>query len=215
MELEDALTRLNSLLPLKARQERLSPALRSMHRLVLESLVTQGRPPSDDELRHVSMGEDVLISLRHLGTEDLVVLDKSGKRPLGAYPMTSERTSHVIRIKDRSIFAMCALDAVSVAPMFDSEVRINSSCHVTQTPIVIRMRGSEILRPEPSEDVTIGIRWQKPTAVAAHSLCREMVFLKDRPTAIAWQAGDNQDIVLFSLPQAVQFGKAFFRPLLL
>lgn len=215
MELEDALARLNALLPLKARQQHLSHALQSMHRQVMLSLIMQGRPPTLDELRQASGQDDVFGALQRLGEEDLVVLDDNSGLPLGAYPVTSETTPHCLRINTHDIFAMCALDAISVAPMFDSEVWIHSSCHISQTPIVIQMRGSEILQQQPGDDVMIGIRWQMPTQVAAHSLCMQMVFLKDRTTAIAWQANDNQGIALFSLPQAVQFGMAFFKPLLL
>lgn len=42
----------------------------------------------------------------------------------------------------------------------------------------------------------------------------EMVFLKDRRTAQAWQAEDIANISLFNLYDAVAFGKAFFIPLL-
>ena len=51
MEIQAALARLNSQLPLKARQDRLPATLKSMHRQVLRSLVTQGRPPSEAELK--------------------------------------------------------------------------------------------------------------------------------------------------------------------
>ena len=142
------------------------------------------------------------------------ILDAEGKRPLGAYPVTSERTPHKITVHGHSIHAMCALDAVSVAPMFDEDVVIESSCHVSKTPIIIHMHGNDILEVQPGADVTIGICWQMPSAVAAHSMCMQMVFLKDRQTALAWQQGDTENISLFSLPDAVAFGKAFFLPLL-
>jgi hypothetical protein len=214
MELEAALARLNSQLPLKARREHLPPALKAMHQRILASLVTQGRPPTEDELEHIVGKSEVRTGLQQLAAEDLVVLDQDTGLPLGAYPLTTECTPHRIRVNGQSIFAMCALDAVAVAPMFNTEVQIDSSCHVTHTPIMIRMRGSEILAQEPGRDVTVGIRWQMPTAVAAHSMCMQMLFLKDRPTALAWQAGDTENIALFALAEAVQFGKAFFLPLL-
>lgn len=215
MDLQTALTRLNAQLPLKARQENLSPVLRDMHRLVLECLVIRGRPPHEEEFRRVAEGADVLDCLRHLGAKDLVVLDNEGRLPLGAYPVTSEATPHAIRVNGHNIFAMCALDAVSVAPIFATTAWIDSSCHVSRTPISLQMQGNAILKQQPGKGVTVGIRWQMPTAVAAHSMCMQMVFLKDLPTAIAWQAGDTQNITLFSLPEAVQFGQAFFQPLLL
>jgi hypothetical protein len=76
------------------------------------------------------------------------------------------------------------------------------------------MQGSSILEVQPGADVTVGIRWQMPSAVAAHSMCMQMVFLKDRQTAQAWQHGDTDNISLFTLPEAVMFGKGFFLPLL-
>jgi hypothetical protein len=211
MDINQAITRLNKQLPLKARQDRLSAALKAAHRIVLTTLVTQGRPPTMEELKTVLGDEPVKESLQRLGSDDLIVLDAQGQ-PVGAYPVTIENTPHKITLNGHTIHAMCALDAVSVAPMFDTEVVIESTCHLTKTPITIRMRGSDILDVQPSGEVIIGIRWQMPSAVAAHSMCMEMVFFKDRQTANAWQTGD---ISLFTLSDAVAFGKAFFLPLLL
>jgi hypothetical protein len=214
MEIQAALARLNSQLPLKARQDRLPAALKSVHQQVLRCQVTQGRPPNLDELKAQLGEENLEAGLKRLGTDDLVVLDAAGKLPLGAYPVTSEHTPHKISVNGHSIHAMCALDAVSVAPLFDADVLIESSCHVCKTPISIRMHGSDVIDVQPSTDVTIGIRWQMPSAVAAHSMCMQMVFLKDRRTALAWQQDDAEHISLFSLADAVTFGKSFFLPLL-
>ena len=214
MDIQAAVDRLNSQLPLKARQDRLSPELKAAHQNVLYSLVKKGRPPTREELAQ-QLGTDKLqAGLQKLGADDLIVLDSAGENPVGAYPITVEPTPHKITVNGHSIQAMCALDAVSVAPMFDAEVAIDSTCRVSNTAITIRMRGSEILAAQPSEDVTVGIRWQMPAGAAAHSMCMEMVFLKDRQTAEAWQDGDTENIALFTLPEAVEFGKRFFLPLL-
>ncbi|MGD8999432.1 MAG: organomercurial lyase [Granulosicoccaceae bacterium] len=214
MTIQTAVERLNTQLPLKARQNRLTPALKAAHQKVLTSLVEQGRPPRDDELKSVLGEASLADSLHRLGADDLVVLDAQGKHVLGAYPVTSEQTPHKITVNGHIIHAMCALDAVSVAPMFNTAVSIASSCHVTHTPVTIQMQGSDILEASPSAEVTVGIRWQIPAAVAAHSMCMAMVFLKDRQTAEAWQDGDTENISLFSLPEAVAFGEAFFLPLM-
>jgi hypothetical protein len=214
MDIHAAVEKLNTQLPLKARQDQLPSALKTMHQLVLYSLVNQGRPPTRDELNDVLVEESVDNSLERLGADDLVVLDAEDKLPVGAYPVTIEQTPHKIFVNGHTIHAMCALDAVSVAPMFDVDTVIESTCHVSQTPITIRMQGSDVLEAQPSADIMVGIRWQMPSAVAAHSMCMEMVFLKDRETAIAWQNGDTDNISLFTLSQAVAFGKAFFLPLL-
>jgi hypothetical protein len=109
---------------------------------------------------------------------------------------------------------LIALDALSVGPMFNAEVEINSRCHITGTAITIHMQGGTLQEVRPSPDVRVGVRWQNPTACAAHSMCLEMVFLKDQPTALEWQAGDTGNVSLFSLEDAVAFGAGFFTPLL-
>ncbi len=214
MDIEAAVHRLNSQLPLKARQDQLPPPLRSLHKNMLYSLVKQGHPPSQEDLAKQLGEENVEESLQTLGSEDLIVLDATGKIPLGAYPLTMEQTPHKISVNGHTIHAMCALDAVSVAPMFDTEVLINSCCHVSKTPISVRMRGSEILDAQPNNDVVVGIHWQIPSEIAAHSMCMEMVFLRDLRTAEAWQGSNTDNISLFTLPEAVEFGKRFFLPLL-
>jgi mercuric reductase len=175
--------------------------------------VEQGRAPSRAELADQLGGRDVDAALADLGRADLVVLDPTGKAVVGAYPVTVESTEHRVLVQGRAIRAMCALDAVSVAPMFDTETTIDSRCRLTGTPIHVRMRGGEILEARPAEAV-VGVRWQMPEAVAAHSMCMEMVFLKDMDTARAWQGGDTEHVSLFTLPEAVAFGTAFFRPLM-
>jgi mercuric reductase len=214
MEIQAAVERLNLQLPLKARQEQLPIELKVAHEMILTVLVTEGRTPDEIELRDILGDIDIHEALQRLGADDLIVLDSAGQKILGAYPVTLEKTVHRITVNDHHIHAMCALDAVSVAPMFDAEVLIESKCHASNADIRIKMRAGKILSVSPGTNVTVGIRWQMPKEVAAHSMCLEMVFFKDRTTAEAWQQDDVEHISLFSLPVAVEFGKAFFRPLL-
>lgn len=213
MDIQSAVDRLNSQLPLKDRQDQLSPQLKKIHQQVLTSLIKQGRAPTAEELESQVIETDVKAAVRELGRADLVVLDPQGEWPVGAYPVTVESTPHTVTVNGHDIHAMCALDAVSIAPMFDEEVTIESACHVSKEPIRIRMRGKDILEAQPA-DAVVGIRWQMPSDVAAHSMCMEMVFLKDRATAEAWQGEDTENTSLFTLPEAVQFGRDFFLPLM-
>ena len=214
MKIQAALKRLNTQLPLKARQDKLSPALKVVHQKVLSSLIMQGRPPDEDDLKVILGGADMQTSLHRLGADDLIVLDAAGKHLLGAYPVTLEDTPHKLSVNGHLIHAMCALDAVAVAPLFATEVLIESTCYLSRTPIIIHMRGDSILEVQPTAAVTVAVRWQMPSAVAAHSMCMEMVFFRDRAGAEAWQGGDMEKTSLFTLPEAVAFGKAFFLPLL-
>ncbi len=210
LRVEAAVTRLNGLLPLAARQRALDGKLRQLHRDILHSLAHTGRA-----LNHAEMAErvpNVDVALTRLAADDLVVLDNQGRYVVGAYPMSVEDTPHQLQLNGIRVNAMCAVDALSVAPMFAVEVDIQSRCHVTGEPVHIVMQGDEVRQASPAE-LRVGVRWQDTKTCAAHSLCMEMVYLKDDATALAWQNGETDNISLFTLDEAVAFGCAFFLPL--
>ena len=214
MNIDAAIQRLNTLLPLKQRQNNLCSELKSLHQAELQSLVNHGRSLQEDEMKQHITGINIDNPLQLLAAEDLVVLDKQHKNLVGAYPVTLEQTPHRIVVNGNTIYAMCALDAVSIAPMFDTYVEIYSRCHVSKEPITIKMQGSAIVTAHPSTQIIVGIRWQTPSNIAAHSMCTEMVFFNDTVNATIWYNQDQKNISLFSLQDAATFGKAYFMPLL-
>jgi mercuric reductase len=201
------------LLPLKARQSRLPPELRELHRAVIRSLVMRGRPPGREEVAESVGCDQVDAALARLGEDDLVVLSEDRREILGAYPVTTENTPHLVHVSGQTIHAMCAVDALSVGPMFDVPLTIESRCRVTDAQIHIELDGERIIATHP-QSVRVGVRWQAPSGSAAHSLCMEMVFLQDEEAAGHWHGGDLESHSLFNLEQAVAFGACYFRPLL-
>lgn len=98
--------------------------------------------------------------------------------------------------------------------MFDLETRVSSTCKVTGEAIAIHQRGKELIDAKPSRQVRVGARWQRAIDCPAHVLCRQMVFLKDAEIAADWQSSDPLYKSIFTLEEAIEFGEAFFRPLL-
>jgi hypothetical protein len=210
----EGLERLNARLPLKARQAALPAQWVALHRGVLRSLVETGHVPTGEQMSALAGAEGVAAAIDRLARDDLVVLDAGSGRLVGAYPMTEAATPHRVEVNGHPVNAMCALDALSVAPMFGVETEIHSRCHRTGTPILLRQDSAgAVVAAEPGQDVRVGIRWQSAGSCAAASLCLEMVFLKDAETAAAWRSEDPGNIDLYDLEQAVAFGRAFFRPL--
>lgn len=205
--------RLNQLLPLKARQDRLPPELRELHRAVIRSLVMRGRPPAREEIAERVGPHQVDAALTRLGADDLVVLSKDRRDVVGAYPVTIENTPHQLRVNGQAIHAMCALDALSVGPMFGVPLTIESRCRVTDSAIHIEQAGERIILACP-QTVRVGVRWHAPSGSAARSLCMEMIFLRGEEAAERWHGGDLENHSLFNLEQAVAFGGRYFRPLL-
>lgn len=230
MRLAEALRRAHDLLPLKARQDSLDKPLADLHRAILRSLVENGRPLTRKEIEQRLGSEhraanavailgsyDLVVrnalTVRDAVTSELVVLDAKGGDIVGAYPLTSEETPHHIEVNEHRLYAMCAVDALAVGAMFDVETKIESSCHVSGEAVSVHQKGTEIWTAEPN-GVCVGVRWQRLADCCAHAMCRQMVFLKDEATARAWQSSDPLSKELFSLNDAIQFGEAFFKPLL-
>jgi hypothetical protein len=110
----------------------LEPAERAGHQAILRTFATTGRPPDLGELAEVTGGTEanataVLASLHEL---DAIRLDSDGQMPV-AYPFSSTRTRHRVRIGDRverqvEVYAMCAIDALGIAAMLGRDIVISS-----------------------------------------------------------------------------------------
>jgi len=223
-----SLARLQQLLPLKKRQQALPAPLRMVHRAILRGLAETGKPPRTAEIAAMlGSRQSAVHALGTLRKNDLIILnspvtvDETTHRTtapenieiVGAYPMTTENTPHKVEVGGHFVNAMCAVDALVISPMFGRETRIESRCHATGAPIRIRQKEAEILEAN-WPDIRVGIRWQTFSTHAAHTLCTEMVFLKDAETARKWRESDPGSIEIFTLAQAIELGTAFFLPLL-
>lgn len=213
-QISDAgLKKLTTLLPLPQRHAALSRELQRLHSAFLRSLVERGRPLSMEEMEALAPGGDVLNAVWTLAANDLIVLDAFG-HAIGAYPVTMAPTPHRVHVKDNDIRAMCALDAVSVAPMFATGAVIRSRCPMTGESIHIEQKERKIVKVLPSPEVLIGVWWRSPGAVAAANFCPGVVFLRNRTAADAWRAADpaNRDVI--GLDDAIDIGARFFEPML-
>ena len=181
---------------------------------MLHSFINSGRPLTRAEIKQQWPGLDVAQALTRLAGDDLIVLASNTQEIKGAYPLTLEETPHKVRVNGYTLRAMCALDALAVSTLFGSPTEIESLCRMTNTPIFLRQTGLTVLTADPSDAVQVGIHWQPSQSCAAHSLCREMVFLVDTATAETWRAIDLEQRDCFGLPEAIELGDAFFRPLL-
>ena len=208
--IDQAAARLERQLPLARRQAVLPDGYASVHRAILRGFADRGRAPTLDELAGESPADTAKV-VERLAKDDLVVIANGSVA--GAYPFSSEPTPHRITIDGRVTYAMCSLDAVAIAAVFEREVRIESTCAVTHTPVRIHQSGGSILSAEP-RNLRLGVRWIEPVGCAAHSMCREMVFLADAETAESWRGPDPESAGIFDLADGVVFGTRFFRPLL-
>ncbi len=212
-KIDTALQRLNEILPLKGCQDRCAPDIKQLHQHILQSFVTEGRGLSRQEM--ASKVQDICEAIDVLSKNDMMTVSASGELT-GAYPFCVDEREHSVRVNGHVLFAMCALDALAVAPMFQTEVEVISRCVLTDEPVVIQMLGEKISNLNEVSNVYFGITWSATDANSscADSLCREMVFLRSAVTAQQWLAESDCDRDIFSLSEAVEFASRFFSPLL-
>ena len=208
MNLDHALARLAGQLPLSGRQAALPDGHAAVHRAILQGFADRGRAPSLAELGESLADAEKIV--QRLAEDDLVVL--ADGNVVGAYPFSAEPTPHRITIDGRATYAMCSLDAVAIAPVFERQVEIESTCASTDKPIRIQQSSGVVVSADPP-DLRLGVRWSEPDGCAAHSMCREMVFLVDAETAERWRGSDPESAGIFDLADAIEFGYRFFRPL--
>jgi len=203
--------RLVALLPLAERLAQASPLAQQAYGRILERLRTRGLPVAAVDLREYDTVQFRQV-VDELAAADLVVADADHARVLGAYPLTTETTDHRLEVDGVPLFAMCAVDALAVAPVTGSRVLIDSRCAVSGTVVRIQQDGDTLDLAEPA-GVQVGIAWQDTGGCAAHSLCRDMVFLCDAPTAAQWRDTGDGMRDIYDLSQALALARQFFLPL--
>ncbi|MFV0438881.1 MAG: alkylmercury lyase family protein [Desulfopila sp.] len=213
MKIEKALARLMSVLPLKAKQQACGPELSKLHQKILSSFVENGRILTREEMAaHI---DDVDEAVAVFKASDMVVFSERGE-PVGAYPFTMEEREHRVVINGHTVNAMCALDALSVSPMFKMDTLVSSRCRVSGAPVSIEQSGNVIKNLAETADLQFGIVWGAASTCSccANSLCMEMLFLRDAEVAKRWLAADHENREVFTLEEAVEFGSRFFVPLM-
>ncbi len=101
-----------------ARTRRLSAEQRQLYRWILREFAA-ATPPSGDAIRAAAdaLRLDPAETFRVLAREDLVHVDSSG-RPVVACPFSAEPRGHRVLIDgERWVEAMCAIDALGIAPV--------------------------------------------------------------------------------------------------
>ena len=211
--INNAVNRLNKILPLKQGQLSLTPSMNQLYQDILFSYIEIGRSLNRAEL--TTKVKDINELIKLFTEKDLVVFDKTGE-PVGAYPFTMESRIHKLTVNGHQLNSMCALDSLAVSPMFNKPVDIVSKCHITDKTIKIKQSAFKLLNADDVTDLYFGINWGSATdtCCCANSLCGEMVFLKSDKVMSDWLNADRDNRQTFKLDQAIEFAARFFKPVI-
>ncbi len=190
-----------------------------VRRAILEHYGKSGEAPSMAALTGATgLAPDVLGELiGKLESRDMVVLDPGGRAIVGAYPFTERDTGHRIRLGDRLLNAMCAIDALGAGAMYNTDATIDSTCPACGGAIHVETRdnGAALAAFSPSSAVVwSGIQYFD--SCAAESLCTVIAFFCSDEHLVTWRDAKHPGGkgVRLSMDEGLQVGKAIFTPLL-
>ncbi|MGH3013775.1 MAG: alkylmercury lyase family protein [Gaiellaceae bacterium] len=194
-----------------ARRARLTDAERELYFWILRHLATDGRP-GRTEVRAAAerLGIDAEHGLETLAREDLVHRGSEGEITV-AYPFSGRPTAHRVRLTGgREVDAMCAIDALGIAPMFGESIEIQSRDPVSGDEIRARVAPDEVAGWWPESAVVIAgaIRSQGD---ACCGCCPVLNFFVSPANAKRWLA-EHPEVRgnLVSMRDAAAAGRAVF-----
>lgn len=149
---------------------------RAAHQRILRSFAGTGQPPDD-------VPADVLRALHDM---DAIRVTSYGEIAV-AYPFSAIPTRHRVRIGDRvDVYAMCAIDALGIAPMLGQDTVIESVDITTGRPVSLVTRAGSTSW-EPTEAVVF-VGADSGGGPSADCCCDYLNFFTDGTAARAWIA---------------------------
>jgi hypothetical protein len=147
------------------------------HRAILMAFATTGGPPGAGDLGTADV-------LKVLHDVDAIRLTSYGEIAV-AYPFSAAPTRHRVRIGDKvDVHAMCAIDALGIAPMLGQDTVIESVDPTTGRPITVLTRnGCSTWAPA---EAVVFIR--AGSGPSTDDCCDQVNFFTDRSTADAWMS---------------------------
>jgi hypothetical protein len=189
---------------------------RALYRWILASFA-RATPPQVDELcdRASELGVQIEATLDLFASLDLVHHDAPSGEILVAYPFSARPRGHSVLIDSTTrVEAMCAIDALGIAPMLQLPIEITSRDPLSGAAIWVRL--------DPGE----GAWWEPTTAVVLaggacgdgpsfRGCCDVLNFFQTEDSADSYLVR-HPDLAGFpiSIPDAIEAGRTVFADLM-
>ena len=194
-----------------ARRARLSEAERELYFWILRRFASKGRP-SSNELRATAgrLRLDAEAALATLSRDDLVHRGSDGEVTV-AYPFSGRETAHHVRFPTgHEVGAMCAIDALGIAPMLGQRIDVKSRDPLSGEEILAQVGpdGTPEWSPESAVVVAGAIRSQDD---ACCGCCPVLNFFASPTSAERWLA-EHPEVRgnTISISEAAAAGRAVF-----
>lgn len=183
---------------------------RAVHRTILRTFANTGTAPTRAQL-----GDHP--SLETLAANDIIGIDDTGDIAY-AYPFSTRPTAHYVQLPGGARpYAMCAIDALGIPAMLDTDAVITSRDSYTGEPITVTVtnHGATASWLPTEAIVFLGSRTHCCTTTSAQSCCGYLNFFTSHRNALAW-AAEHPEIhgVVLDRDQALDVGMRYFGDLL-
>jgi hypothetical protein len=182
---------------------------RQLHQALLIALLGAGTSSDlSSLLATFGAAPDVTASLEQLTAANLIAVDENGCIT-GVFPFSARPTRHIVQIEGgRTVYAMCAVDALAIPAILDCGVTLRSTDPLTGASITVKMNGGDLSWEPSSAVVVLGRAGHGPIAVAC---CAHIDFYADE--ASAGQALTSVNGIVLTVPAARDMGNAVFTDL--
>jgi hypothetical protein len=198
--------------PGPARPARLTDTERELYLWILRRFASEGRPSSAD-VRGVcaQLGIDAEHALRMLAREDLVHRGADGEITV-AYPFSGLPTPHQVRFPSgHEVDAMCAIDALGIAPMFEELIEVESRDPLSGDEIRARVAPDGAAESWPESAVVVAGAIRSDRDDACCGCCPVLNFFATAANAERW-LGEHPEVRghRISIDEAAAAGRAVF-----
>ncbi len=193
----------------------LLPEENRVRRFILTRAPILGRLPFLTEVKQhfTQFSERKLTTiLSKLDKLDVIHLTNDKTAISAAYPFSGKATHHFIIFKNqsfKSLYAMCAIDALGVGFMFKCDVVIESCCNHCNEKIEVVIENYEIVLLKPKDLVVWGD--MEYSHCAAASVCKNINFFSSEDHFAQWREKfPTRNGTLLQIKEAFYLGKMFF-----
>lgn len=190
---QSAMQQLKEEFPLQHRVTNALPEIQAAYVQVLRHWLEQAAPP----------GRDIVSAalLDALAAMDAVVVDAHG---IGCYPFSARDTGIHAHIEGKSVWAMCALDALAIARLSHKASRVTTRCTVCRCHLTIPVAANGSVEQATSEGIRVVRRRHGPQGgPCCETLCSAIRFLCKHCSV-------PSGVESYTLPEAAALGNSFF-----
>ncbi|SIM56845.1 alkylmercury lyase family protein [Micromonospora cremea] len=185
-----------------------------MYRAVLRHFAATGTAPSHTETSSAAdaVGLHAAAALRQLSAVDLLAVDDGG-RLIAAYPFSPVPTPHTVSLGEVDVFAMCAIDALGMPFMLDTDALITSADPHTGQPIQVTVaEGAATYQPP---EAVVVYAASHATGRSVNTCCSTINFFTSAENAQVWiTAHPTLTATVLDQDQATTLARDIFEPLL-